>query len=113
MVRGIRVRGMGSAIARSFARTGTTTARGRLYYHASRGRLLLASEIPALLERLSHHTLDEIAVAEYLATGVLSEGDTFHREIKRVPAASRLSAGPGGSGSSGTGILGQDPGPVA
>ena len=63
-----------------------------LYYHASRERLLLASEIPALVERLPNPGLDEIAVAEYLATGIPTEGRSFHKGILRLSPASVLTA---------------------
>ncbi len=69
-----------------------------LYYCLEPGRLLLAGDLPAILARLpSSPALDEIAVMEYLATGVLSEGRTFHRGVRRLPAASRLIVGPGRS----------------
>ena len=68
-----------------------------LYYHAASGRLLLACEIPEIVRRLgSAPPLEETSVMEYLAAGTMSDDRTFHHGIKRVPAASTLSAGPGG-----------------
>jgi len=68
-----------------------------LYYHHVPGRLLVGSDLPALLRPLpARAPLDEVAVMEYLATGVLSENRTFHRGVLRVPAASKLIAGQGG-----------------
>jgi len=68
-----------------------------LYYHHVPGSLLLASDLPALLRHLSAPSPpDEVAIMEYLATGVLSENRTFHRGVLRVPAGSRLTVGQGG-----------------
>lgn len=67
-----------------------------LYYRAEPRRLLLASEIPAILARLpSTPDLDEVSVMEYLTTGLLTDGRTFHRRVRRLPAGSRLLAGSG------------------
>jgi len=67
-----------------------------LYYVAEPSRLLLASEIPAILARLpSSPDLDEVSVMEYLTTGLLTDGRTFHRGVRRLPAGSRLLAGSG------------------
>jgi len=64
-----------------------------LYYHHVPGRLLVASDLPALLSaQLVPAPPDDVTVAEYLATGVPSENRTFHRGVLRVPAASRLMA---------------------
>jgi len=68
-----------------------------LYYHHAPDCLLVASDLPALLPHLPVPApLDEVAIMEYLATGVPSENKTFHRGVLRVPAASKLIAGPGG-----------------
>jgi len=68
-----------------------------LYYREVPGRLVLSSELPAILDYLpSAAPLDEAAAVEYVVTGVLSENRTFHQGIRRLPAASRLVAGPGG-----------------
>ena len=67
-----------------------------LYFHAQRGKVLLSGDIPALLERTPSARLDEIAVAEYLATGAPTENRTFHEGIGRVPAASALHVGHSG-----------------
>ena len=61
-----------------------------LYYAARRGRVYLSGDIPSLLGPLTDARLDEIAIAEYLATGAPTENRTFHDGIARVPAASLL-----------------------
>ena len=65
-----------------------------LYYHLAPDRILLASDLPALLP--APPAVDEVAVMEYLAGGVLSEHRSFYRGVKRLPAASLLRVGPGG-----------------
>jgi len=68
-----------------------------LYYRLLPGRLHLAGDLPAILARLPGlPALDEDSVMEFLAAGVVSDGRTFHRGVLRLPAASRLVAGPGG-----------------
>ena len=68
-----------------------------LYYREEPGRLILSSELSAILDDLeSTPPLDEAAAIEYLVTGVLSENRTFHQGIRRLPVASRLIAGRGG-----------------
>ena len=52
--------------------------------------MYLSGDIPSLLGPLTDARLDEIAIAEYLATGAPTENRTFHDGIARVPAASLL-----------------------
>jgi len=64
-----------------------------LYYCVAAGRLFLAGDLPALLEALPDRPpVDEGAVVEYLAGGVLRDQRTFYRGVHRLPAASRLRA---------------------
>ena len=64
-----------------------------LYYGLFANRLFLASDLPAILGALGEEPpLDESAITEYLATGVLRDHRTFYRGIRRLPAASRLTA---------------------